>query len=104
MFRHESIDTNQFWGMVKEGGTGGKPSLETECEGGGSQTWVTPAAAMSSTFPIIMLYHPPPCFHDSQLNPCSKADSHGLTNLLSSESQILIPTELKYKDQIEMRT
>jgi hypothetical protein len=44
--------------------------LETECEGGGSQTWVTPAAAMSSTFPIIMLYHPPLCFHDSQLNPC----------------------------------
>jgi hypothetical protein len=29
-----------------------------------------PAAAMSSTLPISMLYHPPFSFHDSQLKPC----------------------------------
>jgi hypothetical protein len=72
MFKHELILGGGKREEPEEG-----PSLETECEGGGSQTWVTPAAAMSSTFPIIMLYHPPLCFQDSQLNPYSKTDSHG---------------------------
>jgi hypothetical protein len=45
------------------------PCSATECDGGGSQTCVMPAAAMSSTLPINKLYHPPFCFHDSQLNP-----------------------------------
>ena len=45
------------------------PCGEMECEGGGSQTCVTPALAMSSTWALRLLYQPPCFLYDSQLNP-----------------------------------
>jgi len=52
------------------------PCSATECDAGGSQTWVMPASAMSSTLPIRNLYHPPLCFQDSQLKPWCNATTH----------------------------
>ena len=66
------------------------PWVETECVDDGSQTCVTPAEAMSSTFPIRRLYHPPLCFHDSQLNACTIIDGR-LIQTRKFNRQIILP-------------
>ncbi|WVZ59570.1 hypothetical protein U9M48_009691 [Paspalum notatum var. saurae] len=49
--------------------------ITCRCDGGGSHTWVIPAAAMSSTWLLRELYHPDPVsFHDSQLKAYQRMD------------------------------
>lgn len=56
--------------MNKEKHKVNKPWGATDWEGGGSQTWVTPAFARSGMVVLRELYHPPALLHDSQLKPC----------------------------------
>ncbi|URE49039.1 hypothetical protein MUK42_21335 [Musa troglodytarum] len=49
-----------------------------------SETEVTPALAMSGTWPLRKLYHPSCFLHDSQLKPCKMQELSGSNNKQSS--------------------